>query len=394
MNSMNATATRLDQHDPLLAVAQAFAAGAEAHDRQGSVPRESLQAAAKAGLQCLTLPRALGGWGAGLAQTAAVARRLGAADPAATLILAMTWIQHAHIALERRWPEAVYREIVRDALAGHGLINALRVEPELGTVMRGGLPATTASATPEGWRLNGRKIYSTGASVLNWYNVFARTDGDDPQVGYFLIRAGMAGTRIETAWDHLGMRASDSHDVVFENVLVPKDHAVDVRAANAWKQVPPLHAAWFSLSVSAIYLGIADAARDWLIGFLQSRIPTNLGRPLATLERMQIAVGEIEAQRTAATALLAATAHKADSAPGAITPEEPGLVKHLVCESAIDIVQKAVALIGNPALTRAHPLERHLRDVLCARVHSPQSDSVLKAAGVASLGPFGESAAR
>ncbi|MBV9234982.1 MAG: hypothetical protein JOZ94_04035, partial [Xanthobacteraceae bacterium] len=61
---------------------------------------------------------------------------------------------------------------------------------------------------------------------------------------------------------------------------------------------------------------------------------------------------------------------------------------------AIEIVQKASALIGNPALTRAHPLERHLRDILCARVHSPQSDSVLKAAGIAALGPFVESVAR
>jgi alkylation response protein AidB-like acyl-CoA dehydrogenase len=261
------------------------------------------------------------------------------------------------------------------------------VEPELGTVMRGGIPATVAGFTEDGWRINGRKIYSTGASVLNWYNVFARTDGDKPEVGYFLVRAGMLGTRIEESWDHLGMRASDSHDVVFENVLIPRHYAVDLRAADAWRFLPPRHSAWFSLTVSAIYLGIADAARDWLVGFLKSRAPTNLGRPLATLERMQTTLGEIEASRYTAATLLAATAKKTDTAPETLTPEEPGLVKHVVSESAIDIVQRAVALIGNPALTRAHPLERHLRDVLCARVHSPQGDSVLKAAGIAALRP-------
>ena len=54
--------------------------------------------------------------------------------------------------------------------------------------------------------------------------------------------------------------------------------------------------------VPAIYPGIADAARDWLVGFLQSRVPTVLRQPLATVERMQIALGEIEALRmTAAT---------------------------------------------------------------------------------------------
>jgi alkylation response protein AidB-like acyl-CoA dehydrogenase len=382
---MTAAATRIDATDPLAQLVVSFAARAEEYDRRARPPAESLAEAARSGLHTLTVPWTLGGQGAGLARTVSIARQLGAADPAATLILAMTWIQHVHIALTRRWPEQAHQEILRDALGGRGLINALRVEPELGTVTRGGIPATVARLTDDGWRLTGRKIYSTGASVLDWYNVFARTGDDEPQVGYFLVRAGAPGTRIEETWDHLGMRASDSHDVVFDNVLIPRHHAVDLRPPDAWQQLPPAYSAWFLLTVSAIYLGIADAARDWLIGFLKSRVPTNLGRPLATLERMQMALGEIDVLRHAAATLLAATAQKVDTAPATLTPEEPGIVKHVVSENAIDAVQKAVALIGNPALTRAHPLERHLRDVLCARVHAPQSDSVLKAAGIAAL---------
>jgi len=382
---MTALATVVDAEDPLTQLSTNFASRAENFDRRAQPPAESLADAASLGLQALTVSRTLGGEGANLAKTVSVARRLGAADPAATLILAMTWIQHAHAALGRRWPEKVHQEVVRDAIAGRGLINALRVEPELGTVMRGGVPATVARPTDEGWRISGRKIYSTGASVLNWYNVFARTADDEPQVGYFLVRAGTSGTRIEESWNHLGMRASDSHDVIFENVLIPRHYAIDLRPPDAWRRVPPVDTAWFSLTVSAIYLGIADAARDWLIGFLKSRVPTNLGRPLATLERMQMALGEIDAIRHAAATLLAATAQKVDSAPASLTPEEPGIVKHIVSEGAIDAVQKAVALIGNPALTRAHPLERHLRDVLCARVHSPQGDSVLRAVGIAAF---------
>jgi alkylation response protein AidB-like acyl-CoA dehydrogenase len=383
---MPAIAIRLDEaEDALARLAAGFASHAEAYDRQARPPEESLSEAARAGLQALTVPRALGGQGASLARTVAVARRLGAADPAATLILAMTWIQHAHATLARRWPERIHQEIARDALSGRGLINALRVEPELGTVLRGGMPATVARLTDDGWRITGRKIYSTGASVLNWYSVFARTDDEDPQVGYFLVRAGTPGIRIEESWDHLGMRGSDSHDLIFEDTLIPRPYAVDLRPPDSWRRVPPAEIAWFSLTVCGIYLGIADAARDWLVGFLKSRVPTNLGRPLATLERMQIALGEIDAIRHTAATLLIATAQKVDAAPAALTAEEPGLVKHIVSEGAIDVVQKAVALIGNPGLTRAHPLERHLRDVLCARVHSPQSDSILKAAGVSAF---------
>jgi alkylation response protein AidB-like acyl-CoA dehydrogenase len=383
---MPAVAIRLDETEDLLArLAASFASRAEAYDRQSRPPAESLAEAARFGFQALTVPRALGGEGASLTKTVSVARRLGAADPAATLILAMTWIQHAHATLARRWPEKIHQEIARDALSGRGLINALRVEPELGTVLRGGIPITVARRTDDGWRITGRKIYSTGASVLNWYSVFARTDDDEPQVGYFLVRAGTTGIRIEESWDHLGMRGSDSHDVIFDDTLIPPPYAVDLRPPEAWRSVPPVEIAWFLLTVCGIYLGIADAARDWLIGFLKSRVPTNLGRPLATLERMQITLGEIDAIRHTATTLLLATAQKVDAAPATLTPEEPGLVKHIVSEGAIEVVQKAVALIGNPGLTRAHPLERHLRDVLCARVHSPQSDTILKAAGVSAF---------
>ena len=57
----------------------------------------------------------------------------------------------------------------------------------------------------------------------------------------------------------------------------------------------------------------------------------------------------------------------------------------LAGRAAIESVQAALALTGNPGLTRRQPLERHLRDVLCSRVHTPQDDAVLLAAGRAAL---------
>jgi alkylation response protein AidB-like acyl-CoA dehydrogenase len=62
------------------------------------------------------------------------------------------------------------------------------------------------------------------------------------------------------------------------------------------------------------------------------------------------------------------------------------LIKYVVTENAISAVQKAVAAIGNPALSRDNPLERHLRNVLCARIHTPQADAALGLSGRLSLG--------
>jgi alkylation response protein AidB-like acyl-CoA dehydrogenase len=73
------------------------------------------------------------------------------------------------------------------------------------------------------------------------------------------------------------------------------------------------------------------------------------------------------------------------AARGEVTGAEAGLVKHLVTENAITVVEQALKLTGNPGLTRNNPLERHHRDVLCGRVHTPQADVVLTGAGRAAF---------
>jgi alkylation response protein AidB-like acyl-CoA dehydrogenase len=77
--------------------------------------------------------------------------------------------------------------VAEDAVRNGALINALRVEPDLGTPARGGLPATTAVRTADGWRISGRKIYSTGSHGLSWFSVWARSDDPDPLVGAWLV---------------------------------------------------------------------------------------------------------------------------------------------------------------------------------------------------------------
>jgi alkylation response protein AidB-like acyl-CoA dehydrogenase len=63
----------------------------------------------------------------------------------------------------------------------------------------------------------------------------------------------------------------------------------------------------------------------------------------------------------------------------------PAIAKLIATRAAIGAVEQAVALVGNNALTRKNPLERHYRDVLCGRVHTPQDDSILSAAGRSAL---------
>ena len=215
--------------------------------------------------------------------------------------------------------------------------------------------------------------------------VFARTDEAIPRTGLFLVPARNDGIRIEESWDHLGLRGSGSHDVVFEDVALPLDHAVDLRAPAEWARRDAVDVAWNTVLVAALYTGVAEAARDWIVGFLRERAPANLGAPLATLPRMQEAVGRIEALLLTNRRLIASAAADAD-ASRPLDPTESGLIKTVATANAIEAVEEAVKLAGNHGLSRANPLERHLRDVLCARIHTPQPDVAFTQAGRRALG--------
>jgi alkylation response protein AidB-like acyl-CoA dehydrogenase len=362
-----------------------FATRAAQHDREASFPFENFEDLSEAGLLALTVPAALGGSGAGALDAARIINIIGKADPSTALVLSMHYIQHLVMARSARWPGRLSRKLARETVEGVALINALRVEPDLGSPSRGGLPATIARRTETGWRLSGRKIYSTGAPILKWYAVWARTDEVNVRVGLFLVPARLPGTRIVETWNHLGLRASGSHDVVFDDVVFPLDHEIDVRKPDEWLVPDFTQATVHAIFVAAIYDGIARAARDWLIEFLNNRVPSNLGASLATLPRAQEIVGGIEAR-------LAVNARLIDSFAGdyddgvVLSASESNIIKLTVTNNAVAVVEDALSLTSNHGLTRANPLERHYRDVLCGRVHSPQDDATRVNAGRLALG--------
>ncbi len=372
----------LDQANLL---APEFAKRASLHDRDASFPFENFRQLSEVGLLALTVPTALGGSGAGARDTARILTIMGKADPSTALVLSMHYIQHLVMARSTRWPSRLSRRLARETVEGVALINALRVEPDLGSPSRGGLPATVARRTETGWRLSGRKIYSTGAPILKWYAVWARTDEPEVRVGLFLVPAGLPGTSIVETWDHLGLRASGSHDIVFDDVVFPLDHEIDVRQLDEWRVPDLTQATVHAIFVAAIYDGVARAARDWLVDFLRNCVPSNLGASLATLPRAQEVVGSIEARLVVNMRLIESFAQDFDDG-ALLSASESNIIKLTVTNNAIAVVEEALSLTSNHGLTRANPLERHYRDVLCGRVHTPQDDATRVTAGRRALG--------
>lgn len=381
---------RVDVELGLPALAAALAAGAARHDADGSFPHEAFELLWSHGVLDLVVPVEAGGGGAGLERVVRVLVELGRGDPSVALVTALHLLQHSSlVAPTSAWPDVVRTRLQRSVVEGPALVNALRVEPELGTPARGGLPATVAErlADGTGFRLRGRKIYSTGAPGLRWMVVYARTDDPEPLVGQFVVDAAdRAGWHIDPTWNHLGMRATASHDIVFDGAFVAADAVVDLRRADDPAPPDPVLMAWNALVIAATYHGVAVAARDWLVDYLHRRVPSGLGKPLATLPRFQEAVGAIDAKVRTSSRLLLDNARRIDAGEplGEALADAP-VIKLTVTNAAIDAVSEAIALVGNPGLSRDNDLERHLRNVLCSRIHIPQDDMILLGAGRAAL---------
>ncbi len=353
----------------LAALTGEFAAGAAELDRGALFPHDNLARLQGAGLLALIVPQPLGGRGATLAQTLKVVRAVARGEPSTALILVMQYLYHLRLQANPNWLRALKERVARDAVEHGALINSLRVEPELGSPSRGGLPATIGTRDGGHWILNGRKIYSTGSPGLTWFAVWARSDEAEPRVGAWLVHRDTPGIRFGEAWNHLGMRATGSHEVIFDKVRVPFNHAVDLQLpAAAASGLDPLTTVWMNTLLSSIYDGVARAARDWFAQWAANRVPANLKAPLSSLDSFQQTLGQIDVLLDS-------------GARGEIGVAEAPAIKYLVTDNAIDAVELALKASSNPGLSRNNPLERHYRDVLCARIHTPQNDTVLGALG-------------
>jgi alkylation response protein AidB-like acyl-CoA dehydrogenase len=375
MNHVPPRSSSIDETS-LRAISHAFAEDAAQVDREAVFPAANIGRLRNAGLLALTVPQRYGGLGGGLRDAATVLGIIAEGCASTSLILAMQLFKLADLNRGDLWPEAVRARIAAEAVAGGALINALRVEPELGSPTRGGIPATVLRHTANGWTLSGHKIFATGAPGLRWLDVWA---AHEDKVGHVLVHTDAPGIRIVETWDHIGMRATCSHDVLFTDVPVQCEH-IALKHPAEWLNADPAQMAWNAAGIGAIYTGIARAARNWVIGFLRHRVPSGLGTPLSTLPRAQEKVGEIEMRLSANDRLIASIAAETDyGLPTA--PNESALIKAMVIRNAISAVELAASLAGNHAHAKANAIERHIRDVRSGRVQAPQEDAAFVAAG-------------
>ncbi|MBL8094830.1 MAG: acyl-CoA/acyl-ACP dehydrogenase [Anaerolineales bacterium] len=365
------------------ALATRFSARAQAADRLGALPAEDVRDLKVSGYLGLSVPVAFGGSGLGLGDCVAAQLELARGSTSTALVAAMQVHLFGHAEETRPWPESVHKQLGRLAASG-ALMNSVASEPELGSPSRGGLPKTEVRRAPTGtgWLVSGRKSWTTGGAALDYLLVRCRL-GDEAVV--VLVPGDATGVEWQPTWrDALSLRASDSHELVLHDVAVPED-AIIARGAPA----SPLPNAWFALLTAATYLGAGLAARDRLILYAQQRIPTALGRPIATLPGIQRQMGEMQAVLQSAELFLQTAADEWSAEPLARRDARyPRVVaaKHVAIEAALRATELALRVAGGASLSSDLEFERYFRDARAGLMHPPTGDAALELIGRALLG--------
>lgn len=358
------------------AVAAAFAVTAAGNDRTGAFPLDNFALLRAGQWPALPVPTSHGGVGAGLRDVAAVIERFAEGDGSTALAIAMHFQTVGSARDNRHWrPEAadrVYREIV-----GRGaLVNACASEPELGSPSRGGLPRTTARRTAGGWVINGRKNFASMAPALDFFVIPAATDDDaNLPIGRFLVARG-EGVAIDETWDPMGMRATGSHDIVLNDVVVGEDALLYRESPEPPQPFKAPANAWFLLAITSVYLGVAAAALRAAAEYAVQRVPAALGRPIATVDGVQRRLGEADLALRAARSLVHGTATAWDSDPEVRDSLDGDLVaaKIFGTNAAVGATAAAMRVVGGPSMHRSLPFERLFRDAQAGLFHPPADD--------------------
>jgi alkylation response protein AidB-like acyl-CoA dehydrogenase len=353
---------------------------ADAHDRANSFPHDTFQTLREAGYLAITVPVEFGGPGASPLEVMLAQEQLAHGSGSVALAATMHLGAMGGLADSRSWPTALLERIFREVLTEGALINGLASEPELGSPSRGGGFRTTARAVDGGYVVNGRKTWSTLSPALTYGNVLltiVERDGTENR-GALLIPMSTPGIRIEETWDNLAMRATGSHDVLFEEVFVTEE----LRLPQS-RGLPASQVSGWNLLGSAVYLGIAQAARDFAVQFARDRVPAGLGKPISELQTVQHRVAQMELLLLQARSVLYGTAELWDKHPEQRVDLgwQFAAAKYTVTNHAIDVTDQALRVVGSVGLQRRYPLERYFRDVRAGLGNPPMDDVALTLIG-------------
>ncbi|HKW51058.1 MAG TPA: acyl-CoA dehydrogenase family protein [Candidatus Eisenbacteria bacterium] len=332
-----------------------IAPGAARYDDAGEFPWENVKKMAELGLFGLIFPEQYGGGGFGTLEYVLAVEEVSRACASTGITLA------AHVSLGT-WPiynfgtEDQKRKYLPALCSGERLGAFGLTEPEAGSDAGG--TKTRAVLDGSNYVINGRKIYITNGSVCGTAVFTAVTT---PGVGVkgissFIVEKGTPGFTPGTREKKLGHRASDTVELIFDNLKLPKENMLGPEGGGFTQFMKTLDGG--RISIGAMSLGIAQAALDSAVKYARER--RQFGRAIADFQAIQLLLADIVTELEAARLLVYQTARLKDR--GQPFTRYAAMAKLKASTVAMRAADSAVQIHGGAGYMTDHPVERYFRD--------------------------------
>jgi alkylation response protein AidB-like acyl-CoA dehydrogenase len=328
-------------------------------DESQEFPREVMAKAAELGLLGILFPEKYDGVGLGYMEYAIAIEELSRVDGSVGIsVAAHNGLCSNHIYL---FGDEAQRETWLKPLAAGAWIGGWSLtEPTAGSDAGG--TRTTAVEDGDHWVLNGAKTFTTHGTVGDAVIVFAVTDKDKGKHGIsaFVIRKGTAGFRSGKKENKMGLRASDTSEVVMENCRVPADQLIGQRGEGFIDAMKILDGG--RISIAALALGMARGAYGAAAKYATQR--EQFGKPIASFQAIQFMLADMATKIDAAAMLIYRAAWMKDN--GKKVTKESAMAKLFASEIGVEVADKALQIFGGYGYVKDFPVEKFYRDMkLC-----------------------------
>ena len=336
-------------------------------DRQGKFPLELVPLLAELGLWGMTVPAAYGGAGLDMMSIALAIEALASGDGGIALAVAShNSLCTGHI-VQFAGEEQKQRYLPQLA-SGQALGAWCLTEPGAGS--DAGSIQTRAVRRGDTWYITGTKVFVTQGSIGGVYVVMAVTDPQKGRDGIsaFIVERETPGLRVGKHEDKLGVRSSDTAEVVFEDCEVPEENLIGRPGDGYGQAMRTLEKG--RIGIGAMAVGLGRAALEASVLYARER--KAFGKPIADHQAVAFMMADMAAEIDAAGLLVARAAGLADQ--GRPFRREASMAKLYASEAAARAAAKAVQIHGGYGFIKDYPVERIYRDVKLTEIGEGTSE--------------------
>ncbi|MBQ6663771.1 MAG: acyl-CoA dehydrogenase [Firmicutes bacterium] len=336
-------------------------------DKEHRFPVETVEKMARYGLMGIPFPKEVGGMGGDEIAYAITVEELARVCASTAVIVS------AHTSL-CCWPIYKYgtaeqkAKYLPDLCAGRKLGAFGLTEPNAGTDASG--QQTRAELDGDEWVLNGAKCFITNGGYANVFVVMAMTDKSKGNHGIsaFIVEKTDPGFSIGKTEDKMGICASSTTELIFQNCRIPKDRLLGEVGKGFKVAMSTLDGGRIGIASQA--LGIAQGALDVTVEYMKQR--KQFGKKLTQFQALSFVVADLATDIEAARLLVYRAAYNEDA--GLPYGPAAAMAKLFAAETAMKVTTKCVQLHGGYGYTKDYPVERMMRDAKITEIYEGTSE--------------------